>query len=67
MNTGDISHAEDPVLRGALAALRRAAEMARQTAIQTNTDLILVQDGKIVRIPASELRSQMQPQTAPPA
>jgi hypothetical protein len=65
MNTNDISNAKDPDLRAALQALRRAAEMARQTAIQTNTDLIIVENGKIVRIPAAVLREQSQSQTAP--
>jgi len=35
MNTRDISEAKDPELRGSMAALQRAALMARQIAIQT--------------------------------
>lgn len=66
MTTGDISNAKDPDLRASLEALRRAAELARQTAIQTDTDLIIVKDGKTIRIPAAVLRKQTQPDTAPP-
>ena len=43
-------------MRGSLAAMRRAAASARQTAIQTNTAIVLVRDGKPVRISAAELR-----------
>ncbi len=56
MKTRDIAEAKSPDLRNALAAMRRAAEMARQTAIQTNTGIIMVKDGKIVHISAQELR-----------
>jgi hypothetical protein len=51
----DISQAKNPDLRGSQAAILRAAELARHKAIQTGTDLIVVQDGKIVRIPVAEL------------
>lgn len=43
-------------MRGSLAAMRRAAASARQTAIQTNTAIVLVRDGKPVRTSAAELR-----------
>jgi hypothetical protein len=39
--------------------MQRAAEMARQTAIQTNTALVQVKDGKLVVVPAEELRKEM--------
>lgn len=38
--------------------MRRAAEMARKTAILTNTEIIVVRDGKLVRIPAEQLRKE---------
>ncbi len=60
MSSGDISHAKNPDLRASQAALQRAADLARQTAIQTDTALIVVQDGKTVRIPAAVLRQQTQ-------
>ena len=56
--TPDISTAHDELLRGSMPALQRAAKMARETAIQTGTDLIVVEDGKLLRISAEELRSQ---------
>lgn len=56
MNTKDISEARNPDLRASLNALRRAAAYARQIAIQTNTELLIERDGRIVRISAEELR-----------
>ncbi|WP_315549578.1 hypothetical protein [Lautropia mirabilis] len=41
-----------------MVAMQRAAQMARQIAIQTNTAIILHQDGKMVRITANQLREQ---------
>ena len=57
MSRPDISQAKNPDLRGSLAAMRRAALLARKTAIQTDTEIVLVRDGKQVRIPAAELRA----------
>lgn len=56
MTQQELSRAGNPDLRASLAAMRRAAEMARSTAIQTNTDIVIVKDGKPVRITAEELR-----------
>jgi hypothetical protein len=39
--------------------MQRAAELARKTAIQTGTDLVVVRDGKLTRIPPHELRKEM--------
>lgn len=52
----NIQEAKDPDLRASSAALRRAAQAARRTAIQTGTNLIIVKDGKLTRIPAQVLR-----------
>lgn len=57
MSRVDISQAKNPALRGSLAAMHRAALLARKTAIQTDTEIVLVRDGKVVRIPAAELRA----------
>ncbi len=54
----DINTAKDEFLRVSMNALKRAAKMARETAIQTGTDLIIAEDGKLVRISAEELRAQ---------
>jgi hypothetical protein len=60
MNGKDISQAKDPLLRASFDALRRAAAMARQIAIQTGTELVISRDGKVVRIPADELKAAEQ-------
>jgi hypothetical protein len=52
----DIAQAMNPDLRRSLAAMKRAAESARKTAIQTNTEIVVVRDGKTVLIPAKLLR-----------
>ena len=52
----DIQEAKDPDLRACSAAMRRAAQSARRTAIQTGTDLIIVKNGKLTRISAQTLR-----------
>jgi hypothetical protein len=64
MKTNDITKAKDPTLRGSLNALLRSAATARKVAIQTNTDLVIVRDGQLLRIPAEELRQQAQPADA---
>jgi hypothetical protein len=58
MINNDISNAKNPDLRNALAALRRASLMARKIAIQTGTNIVVIRDGKMVRISADELRRQ---------
>ena len=56
--TVDISKASNPDLRASLAALRRAAALARKMAIQTETDLIVVREGRTVRISPETLRRE---------
>jgi hypothetical protein len=60
MKAQDLSKAKNPDLRGSLAAMERAAAMARKIAIQTNTSLVVVQDGKLIQIPADQLRREEQ-------
>ena len=43
-------------LRGAHAAMKRAALEARRIAIEANTGIVVVRDGKVVHISAAELR-----------
>jgi hypothetical protein len=52
----DIAQASNPDLRGSLAAMKRAAALARKTAIETDTEIVVVRDGKTVLIPAKQLR-----------
>jgi hypothetical protein len=56
MTQEDLSKARNPDLRASLAAMLRAAKMARETAIQTNTEIVLAKEGKPLRITAEELR-----------
>ena len=56
MTQEELWKAKNPDLRNSLIAMKRAAEMARQIAIQTNTAIVLFKDGKVVRIPADQLR-----------
>jgi hypothetical protein len=57
MKLQDISQAKDPDLRASFVAMQRAAELAKQIAIQTDTSIVTVQDGQIVHISAQELRN----------
>jgi len=41
---------KDPVIRGSLPALRRAARAARALAIKTGTPLYVWQDGRVVNL-----------------
>jgi hypothetical protein len=56
MTIPDISLANDPDLRAWLAAIQRAAALARTTAIQTETNIVIVKDQQLVRVSANELR-----------
>jgi hypothetical protein len=56
MKPQELSKARNPDLRASLPAMQRAAELARQTAVQTDTAIVVVRDGKPVRITAAELR-----------
>jgi len=58
MKQQDLSKAKNPDLRGSMAAMRRAAEAARNIAIETNTEIVIVKDGKPVRVTAEELRQE---------
>ena len=51
----DIKEAKNPDMTGSLAAMRRAAEAARQLAIQTNTAIVVMENDQIVHIGAVEL------------
>lgn len=65
MTVKDLAKAQSPEMRASLAALRRAAALARKTAIQTDTDLVIVKDGRLVRIPADQLRRDAGDAKAP--
>jgi hypothetical protein len=65
MKTKDISEAKDPDVRASMAALQRASLQARKTAIQTGAHLVIVKDGRLLRISAEELRRQAEPMDSP--
>ncbi len=54
----EISQARNPDMRTAMTAMQRAAELARQTAIQTNTAIVVVREGQRIRITAEQLRQE---------
>jgi hypothetical protein len=56
----DLSKAKNSDLRASLAAMRRAAAMARDATIQTNTAIVIVKDGKPVFVTAEELRKEQR-------
>jgi hypothetical protein len=58
IKTHEISQARNPDLRTAMMAMQRAAELARQIAIQTNTAIIVVREGQLIRITAEQLRQE---------
>lgn len=58
MTVKALDQCKNPDLLASLAAIQRAAELARQVAIQTNTGIVVTRNGQIVRISASELRQE---------
>jgi hypothetical protein len=56
MKLQDISTASNPDLRASLAALRRASALARKIAIDTDTGIVVVREGRTVYVPAKTLR-----------
>ena len=49
MNTKSLQEIKDEDLRNALPAMQRAAQRARQIAAQTQTAIIVMRDGQMVR------------------
>ena len=56
MSQQELSQARNKDLPASLVALRRAARMAREQAVRTDTAIIVFRDGKLVRVTADELR-----------
>jgi hypothetical protein len=50
MNQKKIELAKDPDLAGSWVAIRRAAKRAEQVAASTNTELVVLRNGKSVRV-----------------
>ena len=58
MKASELQLAKNPDLIASLVAIKRAAQLARQTAIQTNTAIVVIKDGVLYRISAEELKQQ---------
>lgn len=56
MTRHELGKAKDKDLVTSVAAMKRAAAMARKAAVQTDTAIVVVQDNKIVRRTSKELR-----------
>ena len=56
MTQDQLSRAKDKDLPASLVAMLRAARMAREEAVRTDTAIIVVRNGKPVRVTADELR-----------
>lgn len=61
MKPKDLSLAKNPDLRASFAALQRAAELARKVAVQTDTAIVVVENGRLIRIPARVIGHQKTP------
>ena len=55
MNTKDIRLSPDPDMAGYYAAMQRAGRAAEDLAIRTNTAIITMIDGHVVRLTAEEI------------
>ena len=56
MTRDQLSQAKDRDLPASLIAIRRAARMAREQAVRTDTAIIVFRNKKPVRVTAAELR-----------
>lgn len=58
MTPHELHHAKDKDIIASLRAIQRAAALARQQAIQTDTAIVVVKDQRIVRLTADEIRNE---------
>ncbi|WP_374326584.1 hypothetical protein [Azonexus sp.] len=58
MTREEIGKAKDKDLAASLGAMRRAAQMAREQAIRTDTAIVVTRDQRLVRVTADELRNE---------
>lgn len=56
MTQYELDKAKDQDLISSLAAMKRAATMARKAAVQTDTAIVVIQNQEIVRVTADTLR-----------
>jgi hypothetical protein len=60
MTVKDIRLSPDPDMAGSYAAMQRAGRAAEDLAIRTNTAIITMIDGKVVRLTAEEIIKKRQ-------
>ncbi len=60
MNTKDIRLSNDPDLAGSFDAILRAGQSAVDLAIQTNTEIVTLVNGKIVYRSAEQLKKERE-------
>lgn len=58
MTREEIGKAKDKDLAASLDAMRRAAQMAREQAIRTDTAIVVTRGQRLVRVTADELRNE---------
>jgi hypothetical protein len=58
MTKDQLAQAKDKDVAASMIAMRRAARAARELAVRTDTAIVIMRDGKQVRITADELRKQ---------
>ena len=58
MTQHELNKAKDKDLVASLAAIKRAAALARKQAIQTDTAIVVLKDQKIIRLTAEEIRQE---------
>ena len=56
MTKDQLAQARDKDLPASLIAMRRAARMAREQAVRTNTAIVVIRNQVLVRVTAEELR-----------
>jgi len=58
MTKDQLAQAKDKDVAASMIAMQRAARAARELAVRTDTAIVIMRDGKQVRITADELRKQ---------
>lgn len=58
MTPHELHNAKDKDIIASLGAIKRAAALARQLAIQTDTAIVVLKDEKITRLTAEEIRQE---------
>lgn len=58
MTQQELNRAKDQDLVASLAAMKRAAALARKQAMQTDTAIVVLKDQKIVRLTADDIRKE---------